>query len=124
MTSGVLPVPPTLRLPTITTGAPTRRARIQPCAYAPRRAAVAAAYSQPSGCSSAAPALSLYHRRSSRCRIAPASVGELQAVELRVQSAARQQLGVRAALDDRAGLENDDAVGLLHRRQAMRDDEG
>ncbi|MGB6604619.1 MAG: hypothetical protein WBE65_10050, partial [Steroidobacteraceae bacterium] len=35
-----------------------------------RRAAMAVPYSQPSGCSSAAPALSPYQRRSSRCRIA------------------------------------------------------
>ena len=33
------------------------------------------------------------------------------------------QLGVRAGLDDLAGLEDDDAVGALHGRQAVGDDE-
>ncbi len=37
MTSGVLPVPPTLMLPTTMTGAATRTCRRQPCAYSQYR---------------------------------------------------------------------------------------
>ena len=36
---------------------------------------------------------------------------------------ARDQLGVGAGLDDLAGLEDDDAVGALHGREAVRDDD-
>src|SRR6185503_4157861 len=48
---------------------------------------------------------------------------ELQAGEARVQAALAHQLGVGALRDDRAALEHDDAVGVLHGREAVRDDE-
>src|SRR5215831_20631170 len=48
---------------------------------------------------------------------------ELERGEPCVQAAARDQLGVAADLDDLARLEDDDAVGALHRREAMRDDD-
>ena len=58
-----------------------------------------------------------------RKRIRPSSAPELQAVQARVQAAGGEQLGVAARLDDAAGVDDDDAVGALDRRQAVRDDE-
>src|SRR6185503_9744011 len=46
---------------------------------------------------------------------------ELQAREARVQASLAHQLGMRSLRDDRAGLQHDDAIGVLHRRQAVRD---
>ena len=40
---------------------------------------------------------------------------KLQFVQLRVDAAPRQELGMRAGLDNRAGVENDDPIRLLHR---------
>src|SRR5262245_40436887 len=48
---------------------------------------------------------------------------ELHRCQARVQPAAGHQLGMRAAVDDAAGLEHDDAVGALHGGQAMGDHE-
>ena len=45
------------------------------------------------------------------------------AVERRVEPALREQLVVRALLDDPAVLEDDDQVGVADRREAVRDDE-
>src|SRR5678816_3680199 len=48
---------------------------------------------------------------------------ELQPRQAGVKPALRHELGVRALRDDRAALEHHDAVGGLHRGQAMRDGE-
>ena len=48
---------------------------------------------------------------------------ELDPVQPRIDAAAREQLGVRALLDDAAVVEHDDAVGVLDRRQPVRDDD-
>src|SRR5229473_2816047 len=45
-------------------------------------------------------------------------------IERRVEAAFRQQLVVRALLDDPAVLQHDDQVGIPNRRQAVGDDEG
>src|SRR6185437_5361833 len=125
MVSGVLPVPPTVRLPITTTGQPARSVTMSPEPYAARRSRTTAPYSHASGCRSDARSGSRYHRSVSRCcaPMAPPSVGELQPVQLRVQSVLREQLRVRAGLRQAAALEHDDAIGLFHGRQAMRDDE-
>src|ERR1044071_9279282 len=46
-----------------------------------------------------------FHRRRAK---------ELQARKARVEAALAHQLGVRALRDDRAALQEDDAVGVLH----------
>ena len=45
-------------------------------------------------------------------------------MQLRVEAPLCQQLSVRAAFGDGAGIEHQDAVGLLYGGQAMGDDEG
>ena len=47
----------------------------------------------------------------------------LLVVERAVAAAEREQLGVRAALDDLAVLEHEDLIGAADRRQPVRDDE-
>src|SRR6185503_1399938 len=49
---------------------------------------------------------------------------ELQRSKARIQSALAQELGVSALRDDHAALHDDDAVGVLHRGEAVRDGEG
>src|SRR5690606_11180202 len=51
-------------------------------------------------------------------------VAKLHVVQRRVQAAGRQELLVRPLLDDLARIEDDDAVGVLYRGQAMRDHQG
>src|SRR3954454_2808122 len=48
----------------------------------------------------------------------------LQPVHRRVPLAAGNQLVVRPVLDDASMLDDDDAVGAAHRREAVRDDDG
>src|SRR5215213_2593838 len=48
-------------------------------------------------------------------------VGELELVELSVLPALRQQLGVRAHLDNSSGFHHHDHVRASHSRQTMRD---
>ena len=43
-------------------------------------------------------------------------------MQLRIQTVVREQLRVRAAFGNRAGIEHDDPVGLLHRGEPMGDD--
>src|SRR6185503_15772452 len=50
--------------------------------------------------------------------------GVLAVVELAVAAAAREQLGVGAALDDAPALEHEDLVGRADGREAVRDHEG
>ena len=123
--TGVLPVPPTVRLPTTTTGTGTRcraqqagaiqrRAASRPAMPVDRlRAARAAGCAMP-GRTRGAAARVERHR---------ASVVELQPVQHGVLAVARQQLGVRARLDQAARVHDDDAIGFLDRRQPVRDDE-
>src|SRR6185369_12017189 len=56
-------------------------------------------------------------------RVRPWSAPELQAVKSRVEAAGGEQLAVAAHFDDTAGVDDDDAVGALDRREAVRDDE-
>ena len=49
------------------------------------------------------------------------AVRELDAVQARVRAVRREQLGVRPDLDDAPAVEHDDAVGVLDRRQPVRD---
>ena len=56
-------------------------------------------------------------------RAAHPSPRELHAMQRRVVTAARDELRVRALLDDRALAQRDDQIGLLDRRQPMRDHE-
>src|SRR5215472_13696204 len=44
-------------------------------------------------------------------------------MEMRIEAAGGEQLGVAARLDDAAGVDDDDAVGTLDRRQSVRDDD-
>src|SRR2546425_4646184 len=46
---------------------------------------------------------------------------ELQSGEPGVKAALAQELGMRALGDERAALQDDDAVGVLHRGEAVRD---
>src|ERR1700716_1625063 len=48
---------------------------------------------------------------------------ELPAVHLRVKAAALEQLPMRSALDDASLIEDQDLVGVLHRGEAVRDDD-
>src|SRR6185312_16684877 len=48
----------------------------------------------------------------------------LLVVQLAVAAVEREQLLVRAALDDLAGFEHEDLIRAANRRQAMRDDKG
>ena len=48
---------------------------------------------------------------------------QLLPVHGRVEAAARDQLVVRAALDDAAAVEHEDLIGVAHRRHAVRHDE-
>ena len=52
------------------------------------------------------------------------SVEGLRLVELGVQAVQRDQFPVHALLDNLAVLEHQDAVGILHRGQAMGDHQG
>src|SRR5579872_1993225 len=121
-TSGVLPVPPTVRFPTTMTGRPTRTLRSHPDAYARMRSALAAPYSEATGASQPPPPP--YHMRVAQRSSGLTSVAELQPMQLSVQAAAAEELRVRALLHDRAGIEHDDAIRLLDGRQAVRDHEG
>src|SRR5689334_11647975 len=56
-------------------------------------------------------------------RTRPASTAELRITQRGIGTVARRQLGMGAALDDAAILHDDDFVGVLHGRQAMRDHE-
>jgi hypothetical protein len=47
----------------------------------------------------------------------------LSVVELAIAPAKRDQLGMRAALDDLATLDNENLVGAFDGREAMRNDE-
>src|ERR1700683_18970 len=86
---------------------------------------MSAPYTQLSGCSSERRARSSYHARVSCCSITlKPSVGELQTMQLSVQAALRQQLRVRTALGDPAGIEYDDPIGLLDGRESVGNDEG
>ena len=49
--------------------------------------------------------------------------GELRLVEVGVEAARGEQLGVAAALDDAAVVDDEDLVGAAHRRQPVGDDE-
>src|ERR1700730_19109610 len=55
--------------------------------------------------------------------LADAMEAPLQEMELRIAAVRPDQLVVAAVLDHPPALEGDDAVGALHRRQAVRDDE-
>src|SRR5688572_4325824 len=46
---------------------------------------------------------------------------ELQARKARVQAALAHELGMRALRDDSAALHHDDAIGILHRGEPVRD---
>src|SRR6185437_8180574 len=83
-----------------------------------------ASYNHDSGCSSEGPAASRYQSFVSRCSMAARSGAELQAMQLRVDTAPRKKLGVRARLQDDTRIQNDDPVSLLDRRQPMGDDKG
>ena len=48
---------------------------------------------------------------------------KLQAMQLRIGAAAREQLGVRALLHQPARIEHYNQIGLFNGRQAMRNDE-
>ena len=65
------------------------------------------------------------HRRRGRARQAATAlvVGELGAVELGVAAAGGEQVVVRAALDDRAVLDDGDLVGRPDRREPVGDDD-
>ncbi len=53
-----------------------------------------------------------------------ALIGELQRIKPSIQPVAGEQLGVPAALDDAAAIDDMDQIGALHRRQPMGDDQG
>src|SRR5690606_5557954 len=77
---GVLPVPPTARLPTLTTAAPTRCDRRQPFAYNAFLAATASRYNTSAGASATlaplhrAPSASPRHHRGTSVRRRPAGL--------------------------------------------------
>src|SRR4051812_14981345 len=120
-TSGVLPVPPTVRLPTTTTGTSTRVTCRSPRRYSTLRKPMTAPYSRESGMSHGDPD-SEYQRRSSDER-AVTSALERGALERGVRTIARGQLRVRAALDDPPLGHDDDFVGVLDGGQSVRDDQ-
>src|SRR5262245_19427463 len=125
-TSGVLPVPPTVRLPTTTTGTATLMRWRSPRRYSTLRRAMKEPYSSDSGTSQSGP-LRLYHIFSIRdlmraeCGACGSSIAELRAAQRRVRPVTRRELGVRATLDDAALVHDDDLVGVLDGGQAMRD---
>src|SRR5262245_2682475 len=122
-TSGVLPVPPTVRLPTTTTGTPTFTRCRRPTRYSRLRTAMTKPYRNESGASHRGRSR-LFHIRSTRERMrVGASIAELGAFEAGVGAFARRKLVVRATLDDAAVLHDDDFVGMFHSRQPMRDDQ-
>src|SRR6185436_1944340 len=122
-TSGVLPVPPTVRLPTTTTGAPTFTRCRSPTRYNRLRTAMSRPYKNENGASHRGRAR-LYHIRSTRERMWRAfSIAELGAFEAGVGAIAGDQLGVRTAFDDAPTLHDDDLVRVFDRRQSMRDDQ-
>ena len=47
----------------------------------------------------------------------------LQRKHMRIFAAQRDELGVRALLDDASVLQDDDALSHAHRRKSMRDDD-
>ena len=49
---------------------------------------------------------------------------KLQCGKIRIDAAERNERRMRARLDDLAVFHDDDAVGALHGRQAVRDDDG
>src|SRR5207237_7563491 len=57
------------------------------------------------------------------CRLRHVEVAELELVELAVLGGLREQLVVRAALDNLAAHQDDDPIGAPDGRQAVRDDE-
>src|SRR5579871_3661038 len=117
ITSGVLPVPPTVMFPTTMTGAAARVAVSSPERCAQARAATTApntldsARSASGGCDVAYQiACSVAARPDATCAC---SVTELEAVQLRVGTVLREQAGMLAVFDDAALSHHDDMVGVL-----------
>src|SRR3954463_11661859 len=123
-TSGVFPVPPTVRLPTTMTGAPTRTRCRRPMRYRPLRVAMIAPYKNENGASQAGRA-PLYHIRSMLERFIRASARagsrpELRAFEARIGAIARHEFRMCAALGHVPVFHHDDLVGVFDGRQAVR----
>src|SRR6188768_1825368 len=122
-TSGVLPVPPTVRLPTTTTGTfmPTRCR--SPMRYSRLRMPITAPYKKESGASHSG-CRSLYHIASIFDAIGYERSGtEFGVAKRRIRATARRELRVRTAFDDVAGDHDHDLVGVLDGGESMRDHE-
>src|SRR5215467_471969 len=104
-TSGVLPVPPTVRLPTTTTGTATLMRWRSPRRYSTLRRAMNEPYSSDSGTIQSGP-LRLYHIFSirdlmrSECGACGSSIAELGTLEAGVGAVARDQVCVPATFHD------------------------
>jgi hypothetical protein len=52
------------------------------------------------------------------------AIAKLQVIQMRIETIARHQFIVRTLFDNRAMIQNDDAMGDLDRTQAVGDDDG
>ncbi len=121
ITSGVLPVPPTVRLPTTMTGTPARCLRSQPrrVSTPPQRRDAAIHRGQRPQCQRRRVAIPARFQPAPQCAGLRHRTAACKAV--RTGRAAPAVRGVPAGFGDAPILYHDDAVGLLHRGQAMRD---
>lgn len=112
--TGVLPVPPAVMLPTMTTGTPTSVTLSQRCRNSARRTLETSQNNSDKGTSSQPPRPSPYQTRWIQSYSLTALV-ELHTVQGRVVTAGVEEFTVRAGLHDAALVEHDDAIGVLHR---------
>lgn len=131
MINGVLPVPPTAMLPTITTGTSARYRRSSRIRYIPRRIKPSRQNNSVTGNSNQATGLCLYQNAGaelmSHGRVSYALVRlvliELHLVQIGIVRTFHHQFIMGTTFDDPAFIHHHDDIGILDGGQSVRDDQ-